>query len=141
MTAQPAGGDTPAKKRDDAGIWVTLRESPVAVKALLAGVAVNRLGAFLQVFLVLFLTHRGFSEVRAGTALSIYGAGAVLGLVVGGALSDRLGPRRATLLSMTGTAVLILGILYVRNYLALLLVVALVGAVGRIYQPASATLM
>ena len=70
MTAQPAGGDAPAKAGDDAGIWITLRESPPAVKALLAGVFVNRLGAFLQIFLVLFLTKRGFSEVEAGTALS-----------------------------------------------------------------------
>ena len=141
MTAQPAGGDAPAKAGDDAGIWITLRESPPAVKALLAGVFVNRLGAFLQIFLVLFLTKRGFSEVEAGTALSVYGAGAVLGLLVGGALSDWLGPRRATLLSMIGTAVLILGVLYVHDYLALLVVVALVGAVGRVYRPASATLL
>src|ERR1039457_5430403 len=119
MTAQPAGGDAPAKAGDDAGIWITLRESPPAVKALLAGVFVNRLGAFLQIFLVLFLTKRGFSEVEAGTALSVYGAGAVLGLLVGGALSDWLGPRRATPLSMIGTAVLILGGLFVPDLLAL----------------------
>jgi MFS family permease len=141
MTAPSAGQEAKAKKGDDAGIWVTLRESPPAVKALLLGVFVNTLGAFLQTFLVLFLTKRGFSDVQAGTALSAYGAGAVLGLAVGGALSDRLGPRRATLLSMTGTAVVIVGVLYVRNYPSLLCVVALVGAIGRLYRPASATLL
>jgi MFS family permease len=141
VTAPTATGATPEKERDDAGIWITLRESPPAVKALLAGVFVNRLGGFLQIFLVLFLTDRGFSAVQAGTALSIYGAGAVLGLVIGGALSDRLGPRRAALLSMAGTAALTLAILYVHNYLSLLTVVALVGAVGRVYRPAAATLL
>ena len=39
-----------------AGILATLRESPRAVKALLVGIFVNRLGTFMQVFLVLFLS-------------------------------------------------------------------------------------
>ena len=145
MTERPAGRHAgkhaAVKAGQDAGIWITLRESPPAVKALLAGVFVNKLGAFLQIFLVLFLTKRGYTEVQAGIALSAYGAGAVLGVLTGGALSDRLGPRRATLVSMTGTAALILGVLYVRPYPALLAVVALVGAVGGIYRPASATLL
>lgn len=145
MTERPAGRHAgkhaAVKTGQDAGIWITLRESPPAVKALLAGVFVNKLGAFLQIFLVLFLTKRGYTEVQAGIALSAYGAGAVLGVLTGGALSDRLGPRRATLVSMTGTAALILGVLYVRPYPALLAVVALVGAVGGIYRPASATLL
>jgi MFS family permease len=130
-----------AKQGDDAGILVTLRESPVAVKALLAGILVNKLGAFLQVFLVLFLTHQGFSAVQAGAALSVYGAGAVTGVLIGGTLTDRLGPRRATLLSMTGTAVLVLAILSVHNYPALVAVVFAVAAVGVVYRPASAALL
>ncbi len=141
MTEKPAGRHAAVKAGQDAGIWITLRESPPAVKALLVGVFVNKLGAFLQIFLVLFLTKRGYTEVQAGIALSAYGAGAVLGVLTGGALSDRLGPRRATLVSMTGTAALILGVLYVRPYPSLLAVVALVGAVGGIYRPASATLL
>src|SRR6266487_2041139 len=123
------GTQETVKPGDDAGIFVTLRESPLAVKALLAGILVNKLGAFLQVFLVLFLTHQGFSEIQAGTALSVYGAGSVTGVLIGGTLTDRLGARRATLLSMTGTAALVLAILYVRSYPVLLAVVFLVAAV------------
>ena len=95
MTTQ-AGSEDPAVKRgDDAGILITFRESPGAVKALLVGLFVNKLGQFIQVFLVLFLTNRGFTAVQAGAALSAYGAGSVLGLVVGGTLTDSLGVRRA----------------------------------------------
>ncbi len=43
---------------DETGIWLTIREAPLAVKALLVGNFVNKLGWFLQVFLVLFLTSR-----------------------------------------------------------------------------------
>lgn len=123
------------------GILAIVREAPRPVKALLAGVFVNKLGAFLQVFLVLFLTSRGFSSTQAGVALGAYGGGSVVGVLIGGALTDRLGPRRATLLSMSGTAALVVAVLYVPNYPSLLVAVALVAAVGQIYRPASAALL
>src|SRR6266540_872214 len=68
-------------REDDAGILVTLRETTPAARALLAGVFVNKLGAFIQVFLVLFLTARGFSGLEAGIALGGLGAGSVVGLL------------------------------------------------------------
>lgn len=141
MTTQRAGQQAKAKPRDDAGIWITLRESPLAVKAMLAGVFVNKLGGFVLVFLVLFMIHRGFTPVQAGVALSANGAGAVLGILAGGSLSDWLGPRRATLISMFGSAVLVLGILYVHNFIALLVVVTLLGAVSVVYRPAATALL
>jgi len=128
-------------KAEDAGILSTWRDAPPAARALLAGIFVNRLGSFIQIFLVLFLTQRGFSTVQAGTALAVYTAGAVAGVLVGGALTDRLGPRRTILLSMTGTALLVLSILYQRNYVALLVAVGVVGMVSGAYRPASSTLL
>ena len=69
------------------------------VKALLVGVFVNKLGWFLQVFLVLFLTtSKGFTDVQAGTALGVYGGGSVIGLIIGGSLSDKVGPRAAVMI-------------------------------------------
>ena len=132
---------TTTAEPQDTGILVTIREAPAAVKALLAGVFVNKLGWFIQVFLVLFLTHRGFSEVQAGTALGFYGGGTVIGLLVGGALADRLGPRNAVLVSMLGTAAFVIGVLYVDGYPAMLAIVTLVGIVGQFYRPASAALL
>jgi MFS family permease len=125
----------------DARILVTFRESPAAVKAVLGGVLVNQVGTFLNVFLVLFLTHRGFTAVQAGTALSALGAGGVAGVVVGTTLADWLGARWGTVLSMAGRAVLVLGILYVRNYPALVVLAAFVGMIGLVYRPASAALV
>jgi predicted MFS family arabinose efflux permease len=133
--------DATSPKRDDAGIWITLRESSVPVRAMLVGILVNRLGAFFQTFLVLFLTHRGFTQVQAGVALGCYGAGSFLGVLAGGALADKLGPRWATLTSMTGTAGLLVVVLYVHNYPALVVTVVLVGVVAQLYRPAAATLL
>jgi MFS family permease len=130
-----------SRRVDPAGVWVTLRESSLPVRAMLVGVLVNRLGAFLQTFLVLFLTHRGFTEVQAGFALGTYGGGAFLGVIIGGALADRLGPRYATLVSMCGTAGLLVVVLYVRSFPAVIVSVAFAGLVNQFYRPAAATLL
>jgi MFS family permease len=133
MTAEPAA--------QDARILVTFRESPTAVKAVLAGVLVNQLGTFLTVYLVLFMTHRGFTAVQAGTALGAYGAGGVVGVLVGTALADLLGARWGTVLSMAGRSVLLIAVLYVHSYPVLVVIVALVGMIGMVYRPASAALL
>jgi len=130
-----------AAATQDAGVLVTFRESPPAVKAILVGMLVNRLGTFLTVYLVLFLTHRGFTDVQAGTALGAFGFGGVAGILAGTALADWLGARRATVLSMAGMSVLDIGILYVRNFPAVLILVTLVGMIGLVYRPASAALL
>jgi MFS family permease len=123
------------------GVWATFRATPPSAKALLAGVFVSRLAGFLQIFLVLFLTHHGFSSGQAGLALGLYGAGSVLGTFVGGHLSDRLSARTATLISMGGSAVLIVSIIYIHIYLLLLLVVLLVSSVGLFFRPAAQAML
>lgn len=135
MTVHGPGG------KDDAGVWITLRESSVPVRAMLAGVLINQLGGFLQTFLVLFLTERGFTAVQAGVALGSYGAGCFVGVLVGGAFSDRLGPRSATFASMAGFAALLVVVLYVSNFALLLSVLTLAGVVGRFFRPAAAAML
>jgi MFS family permease len=123
------------------GVFATWRGAPPAARALLAGTFVNRLGSFLQIFRVLFLTHRGYSAVQAGGALAVYTGGAVLGSIAGGALTDRLGPRRTILLSMIGSAALLVSILYLHNYPGLLGVVVLAGVATGTYRPAASSLL
>ena len=69
---------------DHLGVLATWRATPGQVKALLAGVFVSKFAGFIQIFLILFLTHRGFSSGEAGLALGVYGAGAVVGTFAGG---------------------------------------------------------
>src|SRR5207245_656743 len=116
MSGEASGEHTSAEGTDPRplGVLATFRRTPPAAKALLAGVFVSRLAGFLQIFLVLFLTHRGFSPGQAGLALGLYGAGSVLGTLIGGWLSDRLSARTATLISMGGSAVLIVSIVYIK---------------------------
>ncbi|GAA2894838.1 MFS transporter [Streptosporangium fragile] len=141
MTAIVENEKTTPVKEPDAGVFVTLREAPVAVRALLLGGFISRLAAFIQIYLVLFLTDRGFSATQAGLALGVYGGGAVAGSLVGGSLSDRLGARTVTLVSMAGSAALIVSILYAPTYALLLAAVFAVSAVGQFYRPAAQTMI
>ncbi|MFF3437246.1 MFS transporter [Streptosporangium sp. NPDC002721] len=131
---------TPPDKPDD-GVFATLRESPRAVRALLFGGFISRLAAFIQIYLVLFMTDRGFSATQAGLALGVYGAGAVVGSLAGGSLSDRLGARAVTLISMGGSALLIVSILYAPSYAMILAAVFAVSTVGQFYRPAAQTML
>ena len=123
------------------GVLATWRQTPLPARAILAGVFISRLAGFLQIFLVLFLTHRGFSAGQAGLALGLYGAGSVLGAFTGGWLSDRLSARAATLISMAGSALLLVAILYLRNYPLILVAVVLLSTIGVLYRPAAQTLL
>ncbi|MFF0572264.1 MDR family MFS transporter [Streptomyces sp. NPDC004041] len=131
--------DEPGKRH--AGVRQVWRESPLAVKSLLFGTMINRLGGFVQVFMVLYLTHRGFSDTQAGAALGVYGAGAVLGTLVGGWMSDRLGPRLTIVSTLLGSAVLLPCVLYLDNYWAILAVITVSGAASLAYQPASTSMI
>lgn len=143
MTSAAAGepGQATDTEPGRLGVLATWRSTPRQAKALLAGILVNRLAGFLQIFLVLFLTHRGFSAAQAGFALGAYGFGGVLGTFAGGWLSDRLTARSVTLISMGGSAVLIASIIYLRIYPLILVAVILVSTVGLLYRPAAQSLI
>ncbi|HEV7898616.1 MAG TPA: MFS transporter [Planosporangium sp.] len=122
-------------------VRTTWLEAPTAAKALVIGTFVHRLGGFLQVFLVLYLTSRGFSTGRAGLALGVFGAGMVVGVLVGGWLSDRLGPRRTIIGTTTLTAAFLPAVLYLDGYPVLLAAIGLIGAVSQAYRPASTSML
>jgi MFS family permease len=78
---------------------------PRAFWALWVCQLVNRLGGFVQPFLVLYLTQdRHLSAGTAGAVAAAVGAGSVISQAVGGWLSDRVGRRRTMLLGFFGTA-------------------------------------
>lgn len=143
MSNEAAGGSASAggSVYGALGALATWRQMPRQVKALLAGVMVSRLAGFLQIFLVLFLTHRGFSSGQAGLALGVNGAGIVVGTFTGGWLSNRVSPRAVTMISMLGSAVPLISIVYIRLYPLLLLAVLLTSTVSRLYLPAAQSLI
>lgn len=127
------------------GVRTTWRESSLTVKIVLAGVFVNRLGGFIQIFLVLYLTDHGFTQIEAGAVLGAYGMGTIAGLLLGGWVSDQIGARTTVITTMSITACLIPLLLYYGNHSGNTVVVfgltAAVGTVSHAYRPASASLV
>ncbi len=124
------------------GVFAVLRATPAPVRYLLAGMLVNQLGAFVQTFLVLYLTFRGSSPGFAGVCLAAYSVGAIFGAMLGGELTHRFGGRTTIVAVMTCAAPLVASIPLVRGVpAALLAVVALSGLSIQAYRPAAAVLL
>jgi MFS family permease len=126
---------------DHPSIRRTIGSISTPVWALLAGTFVNKLGSFLQVFIVLFCIHRGFSPAAAGAALGAYGAGAIAGVMAGGSVTDRVGQRWTITGSMFIAAVLTVALVYVPALWEVLLVSAATGAAAQAYRPAASALL
>ncbi len=115
---------------------------PHAFWLIWGGTLINRLGLFVEPFLVLYLTtQRGFSPAQAGVALTCFGAGAAISQVIGGWLSDHVGRRQTLAGGMVMCAASNLALGASRGF-ALICVAAFVAGVGSdIYRPATAALV
>lgn len=126
------------------GVLAVLRRTPAPVRALLGGVLVNQLGAFVQTFMVLYLVFRGFSAGEAGIAVAAYSVGSVLGGLAGGELIHRIGPRATITAAMLGSAgILALVPVFGRPglFVPLLGALLLAGLATQSYRPAAAVLL
>ncbi|KOV83049.1 MULTISPECIES: MFS transporter [unclassified Streptomyces] len=135
-----------SKSKENAapGVLDALRATPRSVRYLLGGVLLNQLGAFVQTFLVLYLTHRGYGVDKAGFLLGAYGVGAVVGTVLGGELTSRLGSRNTITTAMSCSAVLVFLIPWLADpgdYPLLLGVVVVLGLMTQSYRPAASALL
>lgn len=132
-----------ATRADNApGVFATLRATPASVRYLLGGVFINQMGTFVQTFIVLYLTVRGFSLGYAGITLTAYSVGAMFGTLLGGELTHRIGPR-ATITGAMGASALIVGSVPMLSRPALfgylVVAVAVAGLATQCYRPAART--
>ena len=126
------------------GVLASLRETGPAVRWLLCCVFVNQLGAFVQVFLVLFLVHEGIDEGHAGLALGAFGLGSVAGALMGGLLADRLGRRTTIVGAMLCAATVTMSLSVLaspQTYALLVAAVIVAGAATQASRPAAAAML
>ena len=121
--------------------WRTVRELPRAVVVLVVGNAVNRMGSYVQIFLMLYLTSIGIHPASAGIVLTGFGVGTVAGVLVGGVVVDRVGPK-ATIISSTCVSGLLVGSLALTHTYGVLLALATAcGFVATLYRPAASWML
>lgn len=123
----------------------TLRASlsalPRAAWILYLGTFINRFGSFVVVFLVLYMTRRGFSIQQAGLALGAYGAGNFLSSAAGGFLADRIGRRKTIVLSMFLAAITLMTLSQAQTLVAIIVLAALTGLTADLYRAAASALL
>jgi len=91
------------------GYHDSFRGLPRKVWVLALCLLINRLGTMVLPFLELYLVERqGLAVDVAGRFVALYGAGAILGVSLGGKLTDRFGSRRVQLTSLVLHAALML---------------------------------
>lgn len=118
-----------------------LRFMPRSVWLLLAGSFVNRFGSFVLPFLVLYLTHRGYTASQAGGAIAAYGIGSVTASAAGGHLADRIGRRETIAASMLSSAVVMIALSQASGLAVIVPLTALAGLCAEAYRPASSALL
>ncbi|WP_405059799.1 MFS transporter [Kribbella sp. NBC_01505] len=113
------------------------RTLPRAFWALWVCQLVNRLGSFVQPFLVLYLTQdRHLSASTAGAVAAAVGAGSVVSQLVGGWLSDRVGRRATMLACFFGTAAALVLLGEARSMPMIWATAFAVGLLGDLFRPA-----
>lgn len=119
--------------------WTELsRGLPRPFWALAVGLFVTRAGTFIVPLLFVYLTQlRGLAISIAGPVVALYGAGALLGDLLGGSLADRVGRKTTMLLSLTSGAAAMLLLGGSTELWQLASCSFLAGATGEAYRPAA----
>ncbi|MEV6165038.1 MFS transporter [Streptomyces sp. NPDC052052] len=103
---------------------------------------VNRLGAFVATFMVLYLTlERGYSASYAGLVAALHGLGGVVSSLGAGVMTDRLGRRPTMLIAQTSTAVSVAVLGFMVHPVAIAFVAFFVGMASSASRPAVQAMM
>ncbi|WP_067508798.1 MFS transporter [Actinoplanes sp. TFC3] len=109
---------------------------------LWAGTLINRLGAFVVLYLAIYLTQDlHFTPSKAGLVLGAYGVGGAAGTLTGGVLADRWGRRPTMLTSQFAAAVLMLALGFADGFWQLLLGTLVLGLFTEGVRPAFQAMM
>jgi len=109
---------------------------------LWAGTLINRLGAFVVIYLAIYLTQSlHFSQSQAGLVLGAYGVGGAVGTMTGGVLTDRWGRRPTLLTAQLGAATLMLALGFAEGFWQLVAGVLMLGLFAEGMRPAFQAMM
>jgi MFS family permease len=119
-----------------------LARLPPAVRLLVTGTLINKAGTFIVPYLTLVLLREfNLGEAQAARVLFAYGAGSIVSILVGGALTDRLGRRRTLMVSLFGSGILALGLGFAPSVSIFVPLLVALGFVADLYRPAASAIV
>jgi MFS family permease len=119
-----------------------LARLPGPVRLLVTGSLVNKVGTFIVPYLTLVLL-RDFHLAEGAVAelLAAYGIGSIVAILVGGALTDRLGRRQTLMLSLFGSGVLAVIMGFATSARIFVPLLLCFGFVADLYRPAASAIV
>jgi predicted MFS family arabinose efflux permease len=99
---------------------------------------INRSGAMVLPFMSLYLTTSlGFTLSQTGWVMGAYGLGSILGAYIGGLLTDKIGYYYVQLYSLIGSALMLVGLIFIKDYVTVMLIVFLFSTITDTLRPAN----
>jgi predicted MFS family arabinose efflux permease len=99
---------------------------------------VNRSGTMVVPFMTMYMTqHIGVSISKAGFVMSLFGAGAVIGALIGGKLTDKFGYYYIQITTLIGGGIMFIVLGQMRSYSAICICTFLLAFVNEAFRPAN----
>lgn len=99
---------------------------------------INRSGTMVVPFMTMYLTqHLGVSISKAGFVMSLFGAGAIIGALIGGKLTDRIGSYYIQIATLIGGGIMFIILGQMKSYTAICIVTFLLAIINEAFRPAN----
>ena len=124
--------------------WLTIRyfqQIPPPIRSLSLGVLINRTGGYVTAFLALILSVRHFAALQISLALVASAVFAIAGSWAGGWSAARVGPRPTIVVSMAGSAVFTVLLIFRTPFAVITILACCAAFFNRAYSPAAATII
>ena len=100
---------------------------------------INRSGTMVVPFMTMYLTqHMGVGIGKAGIVMSLFGAGSVIGALLGGKITDKIGYYPVQLFTLAGGGILFIVLGQMQSYTAICIVSFVLSMVNEAFRPANA---
>ena len=99
---------------------------------------INRTGTMVVAFMTLyFIQYLHFSIINAGYASACFGAGGILGIYIGGILTDKIGYYRVQLFSLIAGGIMFLVALSAKSFYSACVAMFILALVSEAFRPAN----
>ena len=99
---------------------------------------INRSGTMVVPFMTMYMTqHIGVSISKAGFVMSLFGTGAVVGALIGGKLTDKLGYYYIQITTLVGGGIMFIVLGQMHSYFAICVCTFLLAFINEAFRPAN----
>ncbi|HUS00240.1 MAG TPA: MFS transporter [Chitinophagaceae bacterium] len=99
---------------------------------------INRSGTMVVPFMTIYMTqHIGVSISKAAFVMSLFGAGAIIGALIGGRLTDRMGSYYIQVTTLIGGGIMFIVLGQMRSYSTICFCTFLLAVVNEAFRPAN----